>query len=87
MRILKYRLDVTKEIQKVELPVGFNIIAVQNQHNCITFWAEVNPENYLKPRRFRVIGTGWDVDDLNGFHHLATVQIQDRGAVWHVYME
>lgn len=85
--IYKYHLQVisTSQDQKLVLPDGFKILSMQNQDDEITFWAEVNPGNISKPRRFRVFGTGWGIMDNEGFEHIGTVQI--GSLVWHVYME
>lgn len=86
-RIYKYNLEVLPHghEQRLDLPIGFKILSVQNQHNLITLWAEVNAENIDKPRRFRVFGTGWSIIDNEGFEYIGTVQI--GGLVWHIYME
>jgi hypothetical protein len=86
-KVFKYELDICSIIQnqKIELPMGFKILAVQNQNNKITFWAKVDSANFTKPRRFSVVGTGWELGNMQGFEYVGTVQI---GAfTWHVYME
>lgn len=82
MTIWKYELQLTSEPQTVQMPHIGEVISVQNQNNQICFWALVDSERKLVPRRFLVVGTGQEFDE--GYtKFISTVQIGPF--VWHVF--
>lgn len=84
----KYRLDMDKFEQKIEMPMGARILSVQNQLEHLTFWASVNPSERTVSRTFYVIGTGNDApedDDRSYIMYRGTAQFMGGVLVLHVF--
>ena len=67
------------------LPSGAIILKLGVQDNNPCIWAEVDTDNSLEVRNFRVLGTGWSLEDFDkeNLEYLDTVFIDKF--VWHVY--
>jgi hypothetical protein len=83
-KIFKYQLEITDR-QIIKMPQGAKILSVQNQHNTLTLWAEVNPTSQMVDRYFQVFGTGHPIEDELG-DYLATVLTDNDRIVWHVFV-
>ena len=83
-RIYKYTLKLQDE-QDVSMPLGAVLLSIQEQHGNLTVWAHVDPsEKTMVDKRFRIYGTGHDIDWEDGrLHYAATVQ--SGAMVWHVF--
>jgi len=79
--VWKFPLAITDSLQTIDMPIGSLIVKAGSQGGQITLWAEVNTEADLRPRVFRVHGTGHEID--HGVDYIGTVPIQSF--VWHVY--
>lgn len=81
--IYKYTLRL-QEDNVLILPVGYEIVSVQNQDSTITLWVMIDMG--IKATlgvRFKIVGTGIPFDFL--YHkHLSTVQVGDF--IWHVFI-
>ncbi len=82
-RILKYHLDVTREAQPIVMKAGARVVAVDNQHEHVTLWAETDDEAEPATLIFYVVGTGWDVP--SNCDHRGTAILLGGQYVWHVY--
>lgn len=60
MTIYKYELTANQESQ-VELPIGAEVLKIDNQYGTICLWALVDPEAKKETRTFEVFGTGHPV--------------------------
>jgi len=82
--ILKYKLEV-KDEQVLPMPVGAEILTIQNQNNVITLWAKVVLGAESVSRTFRIVGTGNQVEQgfFDTLQFLDTVQVGPM--VWHVF--
>jgi len=67
---------------KVKLPVDAKILSIQMQNGFITAWYETCNPNIVEFKEFKVIGTGWDIEDFKR-KYIATVK--DGLFVWHIY--
>ena len=86
--IWKFSLQITDR-QTVTMPVGANILSVQDQAGGLQLWAIVNPDAEREQRVIEIVGTGnpmadVDKEDLARFH-IATVQVRGGALVWHVF--
>ena len=81
MTIWKFPLELTNK-QEVQMPVGANVISVDNQHGQICMWALVNDEAEKETRTFEVVGTGHYMRDIDR-DFVGTVQ--QGPFVWHVF--
>jgi len=84
MKIFKYVLSLS-ESQFVSMPIDSQILSVGVQNREIVIWAKVDPSMLTAAKHFLIYGTGWDLDNLDAYKYLGTVQI-DR-FVWHVFVE
>jgi len=71
----------------LEIPEGYEVLSVVEQHNKIVLYCIVNPENELVDAQFLVIGTGWDIPDkaTDDMKFIGTVVISNGALVWHVF--
>jgi hypothetical protein len=84
--VYKYPLAVVDE-QTITLPIGSQILTVQNQQERLVLYAQVNPnEPCTKQITIRIRGTGqlWTEDDETFEHYIGTVMMAN-GMVWHVF--
>lgn len=70
-RIFKYELKKhsgrDESLSRVELPMDAQVLSAGVQADGIFIWALVNPQETEGVfREFRVLGTGWDVEDDPG---------------------
>jgi len=81
-RVYKYQFKIEDEFH-VYLPLGFQILKVECQNDVPCMWALVNPESPKESVRFRLYGTGHDINVADIGDHVATFQ-QGR-FVWHLF--
>lgn len=81
--IYKYPLDLQTE-QIIKMPVGFQLLDMQNQDGVPCIWALVNGDNALIYVKFFMYGTGEKINhtDLN---YLGTFQFAGGNLVFHVF--
>lgn len=65
------------------MPAGAKILSVQVQRGVPCIWAEVDPEAREEARRFRLVGTGHEVD-LAEHRHVGTFQVRED-LVFHLF--
>lgn len=78
--IHKFSLQLADR-QYVSMPVGAQILSVQDQAGQLVLWAHVDEHASHEKRDFVIVGTGHECPE--GLVYLATVQ-QGR-CVWHVF--
>jgi hypothetical protein len=81
--IYKYPLTLAA-VQKIEMPLGAELLAVQIQGKQICIWAVVNPEEEENVQTFYIVGTGHPMPE-GRVRFLGTVQ--DDPFVWHVFLK
>jgi len=91
MVIWKFPLAVT-DVQKIDMPAGAQVLAVQVQYGKICVWAVVDPHAAIVQRTFHVIETGNPIPDGSWADwYLGTIQMPgpgpggSMGLVWHVF--
>jgi len=64
-----------------------DILGVQMQGGLPCVWFLCNPQDKEMPTKFKILGTGWTLEDdlLNGYTHLGLVQQGEF--VWHIFWE
>lgn len=82
-RVFKYPIPITDAFA-IDMPVGAQILDVQDQRGQLCMWALVDPEAEIEQRSFRLAGTGHPIKGW-GLHHIATVQMAEGTLVWHLF--
>ena len=82
--IWKFPLEV-KPSQTIEMPIGADLLYVDQQNGQLCLWASVDTEVPTEKVTFRVYGTGQEIKGEEGLHYLGTTLAQ--GFVWHVFEE
>lgn len=80
--IYKYQLTGSG-VNEIEMPTGARILSAQFQGKNVCLWALVSVQNKKEVRKFDVIGTGWELEEINLRKYIATVQ--EDGYVWHIF--
>ncbi len=85
--VWKYVLEGPGHHQ-LTMPVGANILAVDEQHGGGAMWALVDPAAPQEVRKFQVVATG-QIADLDIFAYVGTFQLRNDPifgvTVWHVF--
>ena len=84
--IWKYELETTDEL-RIEMPIGAEILTVQNQMGVPCLWALVNPEAKTEMRLFRIYGTGHIVNKsiIVRKNYIGSYQLQGGCLIFHVF--
>lgn len=85
-KIFKYPLEVTDE-QRIEMPMGAEILCVQVQGGQPCIWAKVIPDGAPVKRLFAVYGTGHPMNTKQADQYVGTFQLQGGMLVFHVFCE
>lgn len=83
--IWKFRIPVEGAFE-IDMPAGAKLLCVQVQRGLPFIWAEVNPNAELKPKRFRMFGTGrpMDIGD-DWIDYVGSIQLDQDLFVFHLY--
>lgn len=85
-KIYKYDVRMREEFV-VMLPIGAEILSVQTQGSDgePKMWVLVDPDANLETRRFRIFGTGHEIDAQLALQFIATFQVDDGHLVFHLF--
>lgn len=83
--VWKFHLNLNDRPTVLELPRGAEVLTVQMQHDRLTLWVLVDPEQPKESRTFTVHGTGHPTipEHYTKDHWCGTVV--DGMFVWHVF--
>lgn len=83
--VWKYTFNTFTE--DFSMPEGAKPLHVAKQYKAVCLWALVDPSRPKVQRRFVMVATGADVDDLDPEGYVGTVQTDGGGfeLVWHVF--
>ena len=85
INIFKYNIDkLGRSVQQVYMPIGANILSIQNKHENIAIWVEVDAVNASETRSFAVLTTGATKPD-NPLRYCTTLQFSGGDYVVHIY--
>jgi len=82
--IWKYSVQLDDRFA-VSMPAGAKVLAVQTQFGSPVVWALVNPGAERVERKFRLVGTGHEIE-LSGYLYVGTFQTP-FGLVFHLFVE
>ena len=73
-------------LNKIDMPIGAEILSVAFQRDNFCMWAKVDTEATVFPRIFRVFGTGYEIP-MGEEEHLEFVGTahMDNGLVFHAF--
>lgn len=69
----------------IEMPRGAQVLSVDNQGGSNCMWAMVDPAEPLVTRRFRLAGTGHELDRPDELRFIGTVQMYGGKIVLHLF--
>ena len=77
--VYKYRLDLVGLMDGADLrlPVGAEVLSVGLQGKDAFLWARVDTEAALETRRFRIAGTGEDLEDCASWRFVGHFRYKD----------
>ena len=82
--VYKYKLQITKVIQEVVLPLGAQILCIKMQNDELCMWALVDPDQtYNEVVKIRCAGTGHEITE--DVEYIDTVMLLDRELVFHFF--
>lgn len=89
MTIHKYSIEISDDIQSIEMPYDAQILCCKQQHDTdmrhLQIWALVDQKTtYFQTRSFIVIGTGHHVKKRLS-KYIDTVITMHGALVWHVF--
>ena len=84
--IYKYELEITDN-QNILLPIGAQILTVQNQNGKACLWALVDPNKETEARHIEIFGMGQPVlsDMGTSREYISTFQMHGGQLVFHVF--
>lgn len=82
MTIWKIELSFFDE-QVISLPIGSEILTIQNQHERPCLWAKVDPTAKEKDHIIKMRETGYNADNLGRF--ISTAQFKNGSLVFHFF--
>lgn len=83
-RIWKYELEITADMQVIEMPMCSTILSVANQDGKLCLWAMGDTARAKEERRIEIIGTGNPINHrLIERKFIGTVLVGTF--VWHVF--
>jgi len=85
-----YKFHLNPGTNVVPMAKGATLLSVQMQNNLITVWALVDNPAAESMRHIMVLGTGWEVEDVESStiiasRFLGTVQLMGGARVFHVF--
>lgn len=83
--VYKYELKVVDN-QKLILPIGSEILSVQEQYDKIVLYALVDDEkDEMENYNIIIHGTGHDANDVADSFYIDTVKLLDGDLMFHVF--
>jgi len=84
--IWKFEFKVQDDI-KIEMPIGSEILTVQEQEGQSCLWALVDPDYSTEIRRFDLFGTGHPINEniVTSRKYIGTFQMESGKFVFHLF--
>lgn len=85
--VYKYKLDYMNAVDVIEMPIGAEILHIEEQRGDVCLWATVDKEEQrVKKREFLFYGTGSPIDDSRLNHeYIGTVLLMGGSLVLHFF--
>ena len=85
MKIHKYKVLPSFEIQTLNEPGIHSIVSAAEQNGEVVLYARIEQNYHSKQKKFMVIGTGWEVDVSKEYSLHFVNTVKTGGFVWHVF--
>lgn len=85
-RIFKYPVEIAR-LQIIDMPEGAEILSLQVQSGIPCIWALVEDGNKRQSRRFRIFGTGAEINSPFDLRFIGTWQEKEGAFVFHLFEE
>ena len=80
--VWKYQLEMATN--RIELPVGAEVLCAKMQHGVLSLWAKVYTTSAKETRVFEVVGTGHTMRD-GKTTYIDTVMLSEGHLVFHIF--
>ena len=85
-RVFKYQFEITDKVT-IQMSKGAKVISVQMQKEVPTMWAVVDDTQPMEPVKFRIFGTGHNIENIESLEFVGTIQVFGGNLVFHVFKE
>jgi len=82
--IYKYPLNNTSGKYDFMLPADAEVLLVKAQRNVPCIWVKLDTDKPMVSRKFRLYGTGHEIEENNLFHH-GSFFMQEGRFVFHLF--
>jgi hypothetical protein len=69
----------------VDMPIGAEILTIQEQNEKPCLWALVDTEAKKENRVFCIHGTGHEISSIKAKKYIGTYQLLDGSAIFHIF--
>lgn len=84
--IYKYQFSMSSDKEEFEMPSASFPLSVGEQNGLPCMWCQVETNNPIVTRKFRIVGTGHEIPEtVRLSKYVGTVQI--GVFVWHIFEE
>ena len=83
--IFKYVIPDIGKVVSIKIPKIFSICEAAQQDGSLCLWAIVDIHCPLVEQKFMVVGTGWQIHEIENMKFIKTVHMPN-GLVWHVFL-
>lgn len=81
--VWKYGIPIEDNFN-IDMPYGAKMLYFGLQYDKPRLWVLVNPSERMIKRRFRLAGTGHDINE-EGLIYIGTVKMMDETLIFHLF--
>lgn len=85
-RVYKYPFEFGGDEFEIPMPKGAKPLNFQFQFDTLCVWALVDPEAPMVARKFRIAGTGHDIENADELTYVGSVQMQGGALIFHLFV-
>lgn len=76
---------ITTDINTIDMPIGAEILTVQEQYGKPCLWAVVDDDVEKERRVFAIYGAGHSVSVVTDKKYIGTYQLMEGALIFHVF--
>lgn len=85
LKVFKYQVEVS-DYPEIDMKIGAHILSFQVQQGGLCIWAIVNPDGDDEVRRFRLVGTGHEINEPERkLKYIGTTQMLEGRVLFHLF--